>query len=101
MGTDWNDEKTTAKKWYRRCGENIFGVKIVIAGTCAVNVDWSGRADEGGGTTALGSLAEKCEEIRYLRRIILHWGVRSGGSARNPKVAATSQDGADCGLGLI
>ena len=90
-------------------GENIFGVKIVNAGTCIVNVDseekrrgdpacgMTWRHGEEGGTNAQGRLAEKCEEIRYLGRKSLHWYAGSGERARNLKVAATARDASGCG----
>jgi hypothetical protein len=89
-------------------GRNIFGVKIVNAGTCVAEVN---ILRESAGKTLLGAmrfeiqcarerLAEKSEKIRYLRRKSLHAGA-SEEKARNLKVAATSQDWEDCGRRMI
>jgi hypothetical protein len=91
------------------CGENIFGVKIVNAGTCGVKVNI--LAESAGKIVrdvtrfvvqcARERLEEKSEKIRYLRRKSLHWGARMGETERNLKVAATSRDGADRGRLMI
>ena len=91
-------------------GENIFGVKIVNAGTCVVNVDWEAKRSGDvatwrhggeGGRNALGRLAEKCEEIRYLGRKSLQLGAASGERGRNLKAAATARDASCCGRLMI
>jgi hypothetical protein len=89
-------------------GGKFFSVKIVNSGTCGVNVDSQeerrgdvaipqARDDDGeeGGANALGGVAEKWEEIRYLQRKSLHVGAGRGERGRNLKVAATRREAAE------
>ena len=79
-------------------------MKIVNAEVRGVNVDLQGKRGgdpAGAGRNALGRLAKKNEEIRYLRRKSLQMGEGRGDRGRNLKVAATSRDGAECGRLMI
>src|SRR5687767_947243 len=90
MESNENDQRPKAKKWGWMRGENIFGVKIVNAGTCVVKIVNTGSCGvkvnilrESARKTLLGAtrfefrcarerLAEKSGKFRYLRRKSLH-----------------------------
>ena len=59
------------------------------------------RQGEEGGSGALGSLAKKKEEIRYLQRKSLQTDEGSRETVGHLNVAATSQEGSDCGWLMI